>query len=519
MLIEKNITALQNTVNFDLKIPPDELYIHFAFPYKDSEFRIQLYNPDSVLIGEVLFGYHRFVKYLYYSKDVVSINALSHRLIAGTYVLHLLVIPSSFICGDFPGESTFFKQKHILSIEISTSVSEAQKMILSKDVGTIQNFSFFDPSGTYCDSGKVINPARRFYKGDFHGHTTYSDGSQNLDSALRVLEKRQMDFMAFTEHNAVSFGSPYSEVLQIPSLELTLSEGHINLHGIGTVNWMEPLIRNFFRKGLPESNFLASALRLIRNSAQSVSLNHMFLHPWEYTDTSLAVNEFTSIEIICDPTYPDSFEANRKAVAFLDFLWNKGYRIYGIGGSDSHNLPDHFYDGASLPSIYGDPATWVFCDGLSAAAVLQGLSDGHLYVTRFLKITVRIANGQLLPGDPVPEKILRDGHVIDYDISVENLGNTPDKEYIGMWICNGEVIGTELLSEKNPSMHISLDPHLFTQRGTASLQWFRAGILTKKGESVTYVNPVYFGTPADDMKTMNSMIKEFDLQYDKGNPI
>ena len=43
----------------------------------------------------------------------------------------------------------------------------------------------------------------------------------------------------------------------------------------------------------------------------------------------------------------------------------KEIRVFGVGGSDSHNLEDEFYEGASLPSAVGDPATWVFCDGLS----------------------------------------------------------------------------------------------------------------------------------------------------------
>ena len=50
--------------------------------------------------------------------------------------------------------------------------------------------------------------------------------------------------------------------------------------------------------------------------------------------------------IVNDPTYEYAKESNEKAIRFLDLLWQEGYRIYGIGGSDSHNLIEERYDGA-----------------------------------------------------------------------------------------------------------------------------------------------------------------------------
>ena len=58
------------------------------------------------------------------------------------------------------------------------------------------------------------------------------------------------------------------------------------------------------------------------------------------------------LEIINDPTYPDAAHANDKAVHFLDELWNDGYRIYGVGGSDSHNLIEERYEGATLHLLW-----------------------------------------------------------------------------------------------------------------------------------------------------------------------
>ena len=54
------------------------------------------------------------------------------------------------------------------------------------------------------------------------------------------------------------------------------------------------------------------------------------------------------MEIINDPTYPDGPGSNDMAIRFLDQVWNEGIRVFGVGGSDSHNLEDEFYEGASF---------------------------------------------------------------------------------------------------------------------------------------------------------------------------
>lgn len=111
------------------------------------------------------------------------------------------------------------------------------------------------------------------------------------------------------------------------------------------------------------------------------------------------------LEIINDPTYPDAAHANDKAVHFLDELWNDGYRIYGVGGSDSHNLIEERYEGATLPSIVGDPGTYVFCKKLTPKNLMKNVKKGHICVTRFIQVEPYImADGKpYLPGDNLGE--------------------------------------------------------------------------------------------------------------------
>ena len=39
------------------------------------------------------------------------------------------------------------------------------------------------------------------------------------------------------------------------------------------------------------------------------------------------------MEIINDPTYEYAKSANENAISFIDFLWQQGFRVFGLGGS------------------------------------------------------------------------------------------------------------------------------------------------------------------------------------------
>lgn len=83
------------------------------------------------------------------------------------------------------------------------------------------------------------------------------------------------------------------------------------------------------------------------------------------------------------------------ALKLWDLLWKDGYKIRGIGGSDSHMLPSETYAESDKPSVIGDPCTYVLAQGLPAAETLEGVSKGHVYVSREVELDIRIlCNGQ-----------------------------------------------------------------------------------------------------------------------------
>jgi len=54
-------------------------------------------------------------------------------------------------------------------------------------------------------------------------------------------------------------------------------------------------------------------------------------------------------------------------------IWESGYRMYGIGGSDSHMAPEERYPGSDLPSIYGDPTVYTGSRARASGPALAGI--------------------------------------------------------------------------------------------------------------------------------------------------
>ena len=183
------------------------------------------------------------------------------------------------------------------------------------------------------------------------------------------------------------------------------------------------------------------------------------------------------------------------AIRFLDEVWNEGIRVYGVGGSDSHNLEDEFYEGASLPSVVGDPATWVFCDGLSPKNLMNGVRQGHLCVTRFCKIEPKIkVDGQdCLPGDEITAK------KCEITYRAEILGLTEEPE--AFLVMNGNYVELPVSSSENGKYHV--ETHLILEN--TSWQWIRLEVRTKKKEFLGYVNPVFRGKKEPERTTFGEI--------------
>ncbi|CAM4326024.1 CehA/McbA family metallohydrolase [Paenibacillus tarimensis] len=354
---------------------------------------------------------------------------------------------------------------------------------------------------------QVSDEGARFYKGDFHMHTLLSDGKQTPGQLHDLAASRGLDYIVVTEHNAVHAAWPHGkELLVVPGVEVTAFHGHCNLLGLRrSIELYDP---ESGALTLEDDSGMMAILEEARSQGAVCSLNHPFLVPWhwQFEDTRMAL--FDAIEIWNDPTYDGNAEAAEKALAAWDQCWAHGIRLAGIGGSDTHMLPDESYTEGGPPSIVGDPATLVWCNGLSPMKLLDGVRRRRCYVTRGVRLQLDIRSGGVsyLPGDELQGAADRNERYITLDYIVRTAQE--DSPLIAVWIENGQETGRQHLAacdaleaqweqpDRTGVAGVAVQGSLQEARFTCSwpqgeYRWLRMELRRPDGELVAFVNPVF----------------------------
>jgi hypothetical protein len=321
--------------------------------------------------------------------------------------------------------------------------------------------------GRSCfDFSKKICTTSKWYRGDLHAHTRLSDGHNSLEQAVALIEQQQLDVMFLTEHNTSHTFLPVSgKTLFVPGIEITTELGHFNVHGPGRP--LKKQAAGFTSIGLIEEG-------LAIGQGGHVAINHALMKPWHWQYRQLPLARIHSLEICCDPTWPTSGEATEKALSALTALWNRGRRIYGVGGSDCHLRADERNPRATEPSIYGDPATYVYCDGgLSGAALLQNLRRGRVYIERRCSLQFCINRGEQYPGSDVGAQTLK------YTISAGDR----QRQYFAEFVADGDTIARFSLNDRPIDHHVDMSRY----------RWLRVDIRRENGEFEGLINPVFNG--------------------------
>ena len=284
------------------------------------------------------------------------------------------------------------KNSFNVKVTISDDISSVKEPVGEQDwVGNKE----FDIDKNYSDES-------RWYKGDFHTHTRLSDGKETTRSAMKKAEQMGMDFYIPTEHNVLHTGWTEAKVMVVPGVEITTSLGHFNIFGcLGMPGRLTHILKHDGEDRISEE--VEYTIREADEKEWLWSINHPFLHIWKWTYFDLKLKNLRLMEIINDPTYEYAKKANEDAISFIDFLWQQGFRVFGLGGSDSHNLIDERYEGADEPSVPGDPATLVYMDGMTPSKLLKAVSKGHVIVARYITMEVYFLfeNKKYLPGDRI----------------------------------------------------------------------------------------------------------------------
>lgn len=365
------------------------------------------------------------------------------------------------------------------------------------------------------DRKKIYNEQTRWYKGDFHTHTRLSDGKQTVEDAMKLAKEMQMDFYVPTEHNLVHTGWIDTPVMPVPSVEITTGLGHCNLFGITQYpGYITAIMEHVNQPDLED--YLLMQIQEAKEKGWLVSINHPFLHIWKWKCKKIALEDISCMEIVNDPTYQYAKEANDETIDFLDLLHKDGYCITGVGGSDAHNLPDEYYPGADEHSVAGDPATFVYAEGLSPEKLLSNVKKGHVCVTRHCNISFQ-AKGkwkEYLPGDHIEEE------TISIRIQVTN-AKTPAELYAVSY--RDGVLGEQIQKVKVPGGKKQGDTYswecYYSVMGSG-WQWLRFEVRDSDGNFMAYTNPLYYGTKEHRFIQFSDALEEMEqTDVDKRNPV
>jgi hypothetical protein len=236
-----------------------------------------------------------------------------------------------------------------------------------------------------------------YYRGELHAHSHHSDGSASVAALVAAARRYGLNFLSLTDHftsagwaELESLAGP--DLAVIRGLELTGHSGHANLQGLST--WVDPFVDPCNSSG----HTVNDVARDVRAQGGLFCVNHPFSLTlgWRY-------HEFDWSQCDLLEVYHHLTGSNNSAqLGLWDSLLARGYRVTGVGATDSHN--PH----AGTHRL-GQVLTYVYAPELSPPAIIAGLRSGRAYVSLGpqLEFTAEAGTalahmGETLPaGDPV----------------------------------------------------------------------------------------------------------------------
>jgi len=117
----------------------------------------------------------------------------------------------------------YFVNEGYSGMDFSVTITEKYQEIIQFEERTeLTTQDFGDTQSNY-----------QWFKGDFHTHTRFSDGSMSPQENLISAQEQQLDFFFATDHNILANKWPLSDdVVVFPGTELTTNFGHGNFLGL-----------------------------------------------------------------------------------------------------------------------------------------------------------------------------------------------------------------------------------------------------------------------------------------------
>ena len=266
--------------------------------------------------------------------------------------------------GGLPGEITPGEWRVQIDVERTEEAADYQIIVESSvEVADAVEASVPQPAEQNGRNGAG------YYRGELHSHSHHSDGSASVAEVVAAARRYGLDFLSLTDHFTNAGWAELenlagSDLAVLTSLELTGHSGHANLQGLST--WIDTFV--------DPCNATGRTINDVADETHAqgglVCVNHPFSLNlgWRYYDFDWSKCDL--LEVYHHLTGAN----NTPQLGLWDQLLNQGYRITGVGATDSH----HPRRGQHR---LGQVFTYVYADALSPEGIKAGLKRGRVYVS------------------------------------------------------------------------------------------------------------------------------------------
>jgi hypothetical protein len=236
---------------------------------------------------------------------------------------------------------------------------------------------------------------RRFYRGDCHCHTTFSDGIGTVAEMAAMKEAAGLDFLFITDHWTVA---QKRECVKFPNVWWGQEPG-TQFHHTGILdNPRTYKVKNDLLRDVAAAGRLGKLVFI----AHPKGWYPVQRYNQEQEDILLRLGDEFHMEIINGANQMlDCFDVtDEQAVALWDRLLCAGRRVHVLGNTDAH-----------LPHCLGSVWNGVFASRLTKQAVLAALGKGRNFVSEapLLHLEVRSGARRAEMGQSLP---VRNGRAI-----------------------------------------------------------------------------------------------------------
>lgn len=293
---------------------------------------------------------------------------------------------NGMIAGKLPiGEWTveIIKPSTRVTKKMQIEISDNEKYSTSKKRTSLLN----------QDWNCVYSDESRWYTVELHCHNYFSDGRVTMEDVQQLFEQSDLDAIALMDHSVINTLHSFNSSLVIPGTELTIDdEVHYNIFGVKDLIDYDA----YFSEDCSKNEALNKMFTDLSNKKSLLSMNHLF-DDGMTLQHDFDVSNFSFVEIINAPYVENNKIANAKAIRFYDFLRNKGFQLFGIGGSDAHRK--NYNEAYPL----GIPTNHIKAPKLTLNNVISAMKKGRVFVTDRIKCDVKYSNAdndlEVLPGD------------------------------------------------------------------------------------------------------------------------